>query len=127
MFSRGLIFSIFGLFPIFYAPHSSSAQETARSVDQYVDRGGFQAYELGDTDDNIHDVLNFIYENRGDYFRPDVIVYTEAHKFTGKVIQITDRYVVLLEYMRTGPRNATIEAMHVVERDDIVGITATGL
>lgn len=126
MFLRGLTFIALGL--LFLLPFENSfAQETARTVDQYIDRGGFQAYELGDTDDNIHDVLNFIYENRGDYFRPDVILYTQSHSFKGKVIQVTDRYVVLLDYVRTGPRNAAIEAMHVVERNDIVAVTASGL
>lgn len=126
MFTRGHIVVLVCLALIF--PMSVvNAQETARSVDEYVERGGFQNFELRDTDDTIKDILDAIYEQKGDYFQPNVTIYTEAHKFTGTVIQVNNRYVVLLDYDRTGPRNAVIRAMHVVELDDVVGITATAL
>ena len=105
----------------------SRAQETAKSVGEYVDRGGFQNFELGDTDDTVKDILDAIYDQKGDYFQPNVTIYTEAHKFSGTVIQVNNRYVVLLDYDRIGPRNAAVRAMHVIELAEVVGITALAL
>ena len=90
----------------------------------YVGSGGFRNYELGSTDDNIEDVLDLIYNDKGELFAENVTLYTEAQKFSGTVIQVTNQYVVVLDQTRISARETRVNAMHVIERDEIIGVTA---
>jgi hypothetical protein len=125
MFSRAHIFALLCLFlsPIFLSP-LANAQESAKSFDDYVDRGGFKAFEFGDLDDTYEDIIKAIYRDKGNYFKSNITIYTESHAFTGSVIQVTDRIVVMLDQTRTGPRDTDVKALHVISLNDVTGVTA---
>lgn len=118
-----LLVCLFGaaLFPL----HSLAQLETAKTVDTYIDRGGFEAFELDGPLNDPKDVIEKIYQQKGEYFEPNITVTTEGGtEFTGTVIQITGNYVVLLDQTRTGPRTTNLNALHVVERKEIVAVSA---
>lgn len=127
MTGRGTYILSLCLLGTFVFPITSNAQDTqsAKMVETYIDRGGFQAFELDSTDNDIKDVIEKLYGQKGEYFEPNFTIHTEGgSSFTGTVIQITDHYVVLLDQTRSAPRNTDLKALHVVERSEIVSVSA---
>ncbi|MBL4805072.1 MAG: hypothetical protein JKY71_09420 [Alphaproteobacteria bacterium] len=105
-------------------PTSAMAQqESAAELDAYAARGGFHVYEFNDTR-NYSSVLEELYETKGHLFKSDVTVYTRSHAFTGSIIQVSGSYVVMLDKTRTGPRETDVKAVHIIDIEDITGVTA---
>lgn len=112
------------LLGVFLFPSLTCAQESASDLKSYVERGGFKAFEFSDLDDTYEDIIKAIYSDKGNYFKSSITVYTESHAFTGSVIQVTDRIVVMLDQTRTGPRDTDVKALHVISLKDVTGVTA---
>lgn len=117
---------------VFYAPNVFSQTQSTTTITTksasdtrgYISSGGFRNYEIGNTDDNIEDILQLIYNEKGEIFGGNVTLYTDDHTFTGTVLQVTNRYIVMLDQTQIGPRTNRVNAMHVIERGKVIGVTA---
>lgn len=121
MFRDALFLSLFLSVFLIFPAHAQ--QESAIELEAYVARGGFKVYEFNDTR-NYSSILEELYESKGRLFKSNVTVYTYSHAFTGSIIQVSGSYVVMLDKTRTGPRETDVKAVHIIDIEDIIGVTA---
>ncbi|NCT40430.1 MAG: hypothetical protein GW778_02055 [Alphaproteobacteria bacterium] len=106
-------------------PAKVYAQTSHDTIQSYVDAGGLRNFEIKSSDDSIDEVLRTLDNQKGSSIYSDFIFYTAQHSFKGSLIQTTDKYYVVAELDRVNPQRTIVKRLHVIERDEVVGVTAT--
>jgi len=104
--------------------NAALAQTPYNKIQSYIDSGGLRNFEIDNTDDDIEEVLRSLESQKGALIDSQFTFYTESHSFNGTLIQTTSQYYVIAEIERVNAQNTYIKKLHILDRSDVIGVTA---